>query len=89
MESRLFIKTAALLTTRIKDFALVTGISESDDWAEGEAIQKQLNNTFAGLQNPTLPSAAKLVKTAVDNGFNVDPRTLHAVHAAEAAWRSY
>lgn len=85
MESRLFITTAAALVRRIKDFALVTVI-DGDDQGEAEAIQKQINLAFSGLQNPTLPSAAKLRDTALEHYFDVDPRVLHRLQQAESCW---
>jgi hypothetical protein len=74
------------LVTRIKDFALVTSIGDGPDRATGEAIQKQITMAFAGLQNPTLPSATKLMETAIDHDFYVDPRVQHRIAQADSCW---
>lgn len=86
MESRLFIKTAAALITRIKDYSLASAVGLEPSRAEGEEIQKQINQAFTGLQNPTLPSAGKLIAEATSAGFTVDPRVLHRVNQAESCW---
>jgi hypothetical protein len=85
MESRIFIKTAALLAQRIKDHALLAA-TVKEDREEGDAIQKAVSAAFSGLQNPTLPSAYKLRDVALDNGFWVDPRVQHRLTQAESCW---
>lgn len=85
MESRLFIKTATQLITRIKDTALVAAISGANS-SESEAIQKQITAAFTGLQNPTLSSAARLRDTAIEHGYEVDGRVLHRLTHAENCW---
>ncbi len=85
MESRQFIKAAVVLTQRIKDHALMAS-TVKEDREEGNAIQKEVNTTFQGLQNPTLPSAYKLRDVALDNGFSVDPRVQHRLTQGESCW---
>lgn len=64
MESRLFIKNAATLITRIQ--------SATD--ADRESVQKDITNLFAGLQNYSLSSAYRLRDAAKAAGFIVDTR---------------
>jgi hypothetical protein len=78
MESRIFIKTAALLAQRIKDHALLAATVKED--------REAVSAAFSGLQNPTLPSAYKLRDVALDNGFWVDPRVQHRLTQAESCW---
>jgi hypothetical protein len=42
-----------------------------------EEVQKDINQLFAGLNNPTLPSAFKLRDAALRNGFQVNPKVLN------------
>lgn len=42
-----------------------------------ETVQKEVNQLFSGLQNPTLPSAFRLRDTAMRNGFHVSPMALN------------
>jgi hypothetical protein len=86
MESRQFIKAAVVLTQRIKDHDLMSSVAGKEDREEGNAIQKEVNAAFQGLQNPTLPSAYKLRDVAVDHGFNVDPRVLNRLAQGEGCW---
>lgn len=86
MESRQFIKAAAALTQRIKDNELVAGVSGNQNREEDNAIQKELNAAFQGLQNPTLPSAYKLRDVALDYGFMVDQRVQGRLQQGESLW---
>lgn len=79
MESRAFIRTAGALITRLKDTVVL-----NDE--ERGALQKDIQQAFQSLQNPTLPSATNLAESAINHGFVVDPKILHRLTQAEAVW---
>ena len=85
MESRAFIRNAQLLTIRIKDLSVTFGSHETIKTAR-DNVQKDLNQLFAGLQNPTLPSASKLCATALAAGLVVRPELQHRLQQAESCW---
>lgn len=87
MESRTFIKQAADLQRRIKDLNLAENLNVDTTQDNRQAIQKDLSQTFTGLQNPTLPSAYKLRDAALNAGYNVDPKILHRIQQAEGCWQ--
>ena len=76
MESTAFIREAATLMEDIKTFQAAY-LSPEEEMAQGTALQKRLNQSFAGLQNPTLPSAYKLRDVALGAGFFVEPKRQH------------
>jgi len=76
MESRAFIVAAKALITRIEDTHNTIGTAE-DLRSQREGLQKDVNQLFGGLQNPTLPSAYRLREAALRNGFYVDPKVQH------------
>jgi len=43
-------------------------------------VQQQLDQLFTGLTNPSLPSAKRLVESALRNKFIVDSRVIHRVN---------
>ena len=68
MDSRLFIKAAAPLITRIETMG---------DSAEDRAsVQKEVSSLFSGLQNPSLSSAYKLRDAALAAGLQVSAKVL-------------
>ena len=87
MDSRVFIKQAAELTRRISDLRLaeLTNIQVEQD--SHQAVQKDLTAAYAGLQNPTLPSAYRLRDVALNAGYTIDPRVLHRIAQAEGCWQ--
>ena len=76
MESTAFIREAATLIDDIKSFQ-VAYLSPEEEMAEGTALQKRVNQSFAGLFNPTLPSAYQLRDVALGAGFFVEPKRQH------------
>jgi hypothetical protein len=82
IESRAFITEAAVLIEDIKNFQAAY-LSHEEEVAQGTALQKRLNQSFAGLQNPTLPSAYKLRDAALGAGFFVDPKRQHLLASFE------
>ncbi len=66
MESRAFIKVATSLIERLKQTPAHSATRE-----EEQVMQKEVNQAFVGLQNPTLPSAYKLRDAALAAGYNV------------------
>ena len=87
MDSRNFIKTATALRQEIKDFS-VAHLSHEETQAQGGALQKDINAAFAGLQNPTLPSAEKLRDEALAAGFFVNPLVSQRIHEAGRCWQN-
>ncbi len=87
MESRTFIRQAAELQRRIKDLALAENLNVDTSQDSRQQIQKDLSQTFTGLQNPTLPSAYKLRDAAMQAGYTIDPKILHRIQQAEGCWQ--
>lgn len=82
MDSRIFIKEANELIDDIKVFKAAY-LQPEDEQMQGNALQKRTNVLFAGLQNPTLPSAYRLRDACAEVGLFVDPRTLQRIAAYE------
>jgi hypothetical protein len=76
MESRVFIKAADQMIERIADFQGNFGTSD-ELRAKREVIQRDLTALFAGLYNPTLPTAFRLRDVAQRAGFSIDTRVLN------------
>ncbi len=87
MESRTFIKQAADLQRRIKDMATAGYLDIEPTQDSRQAIQKDLSQTFTGLQNATLPSAYQLRDAAMQAGYTIDPKILHRIQQAEGCWQ--
>ena len=87
MQSQSFIKSAATLIERI-ELSGVVYVSPDEAQERDTAIQKDINQLFAGLQNPTLPSATRLRETALEHGFTVDPRVQQRLDQAERFWQA-
>lgn len=82
MQSTMFIKQANELATKIRTgISPMASVEEEQAWGNG--IQKELNNLFSGLANPTLPSAFQLRDVALDNGFTISPATREKLAAFE------
>lgn len=87
MESRTFIKLAAKLRERITLAALVSaGQSDEQQRQSHNEIQKEVNQLFAGLHNPTLPSAGKLRDIASTHGYSIEPKIHHRLRDGEGMW---
>lgn len=86
MESRTFIRIATSLRADIAAFAQ-SNLSQEETQAQGQALQKDINAAFSGLQNPTLPSAEKLRDEAVAAGFTVNPLVSQRISQAQNAWQ--
>ena len=76
MESRAWLVEAGTLVEDIKSFQAAY-LSPEEEMAQGTALQKRLNQSFAGLANPTLPTAYKLRDVALGAGFFVEPKRQH------------
>jgi septation ring formation regulator EzrA len=74
MESRAFIKYAKQLVKKIE-------LNEAEE-RRGD-VQKEINQLFAGLQNPSLPSAYELRDVALKHGYNVDSKVQHRLTTLE------
>jgi hypothetical protein len=73
MQSLAFIKAAGILISKINTNRHLIGTAV-ELHTQREAVQKEVAQLFAGLQNPTLPSAYRLRDTALRNGFLVDAK---------------
>lgn len=82
MESTVFIREAKVLIEEIETFAAAT-LSHEEEVYQGNNIQKMVQQAFAGLQNPTLPSAYRLRDAAHNAGFYIDPKVLHRLAGFE------
>ncbi len=76
MESTAFIREANILIDDIKSFQAAY-LNHEEEMAQGTVLQKRLNQSIMGLQNPTLPSAYKLRDAALGAGFFIEPKRLH------------
>ena len=76
MESRAFIRYAAGLIEVIEETHDTIGTAV-ELREQREEVQRDINQLFAGLYNPTLPSAFKLRDAALRNGFQVNPKVLN------------
>lgn len=85
MESRIFIKLATQLRKEIKEFS-EANLSHEETQVQGQALQKDIHAAFQGLQNPTLPSADKLLSEALNAGFAVPPQVVQRISQAQHAW---
>lgn len=63
MESRAWIKYAAEAATKM-----------TAEEVDRDAVQKEINQLFGSLQNPTLPSAYRLRDLALSKGYAVDAK---------------
>lgn len=85
MESRTFIRTSQILVEAINEFRNAH-LSHEEELAQGTALQKEINATLAGLQNPTLTSAERLMDAANAAGFAVNPQVQHRIRQALGVW---
>ena len=85
MESRAFYKYSTKLMAKIATIK-APNFTEVELHQMRIDTQKDLNQLFAGLQNPTLPSAYKLRNVAVAAGFTVDAKVQHRLQQAEGMW---
>lgn len=76
MESRTFIRQAAPLIKRL-EYTPANGDETSQN------IQREINQLFQGLQNPTLPSAYRLRDAALGAGYSVNPQILQRLSQFE------
>ena len=86
MESRAFIRQATAMVERVEKSNIGAATIEEEK-QKRDQIQKDLNQLFQGLQNPSLPSASKLAKQAQDNGFTVDAKVRNRIEQAESFWQ--
>lgn len=82
MESTAFIREAKVLINEIETFAAAT-LSHEEEAHQGNNLQKMIQQAFAGLHNPTLPSAYRLRDAALNAGFYVEPKVLHRLASFE------
>ena len=82
MESRAFIVAAKTLIEKIEGNRNTIGTADELQ-LQREAVQKEVGQLFAGLQNPTLPTAFKLRDTALRNGFGINPKILNEMSRFE------
>lgn len=85
MDSRVFIRVAGDLRKEIADFSKAN-LTAEEIQTHGQALQKDINAAFVGLQNPTLPSAEKLRDEALAAGFAVSPQVSQRITQAQNVW---
>jgi len=85
MESRAFIRHAQQLIVKIRNHA-ISSITQEENKASRDAIQKEINQLYSGSINPTLPSASRLCEVALKAGFTVRPEVQHRLTQAESCW---
>jgi hypothetical protein len=83
MESRAFIRQSSTLVRKIYESQNTIGTAEQLR-IQRENLQTEIRQLFAGLQNPTLPSAYRLRDTAMRYGFVVDAKILHRLAQLES-----
>jgi hypothetical protein len=87
MESRAFIKAAAVLIAKIAASQQTIGTAD-ELRTQRDGIQKEITATFTGLLNPTLPSAYKLRDTALRSGYTINPLVSQRIQQADQfAWQ--
>jgi hypothetical protein len=85
MQSLAFIKQAKVLTDKLNAFNAVV-VPAEEELEQGAALQKEINQLFQGLQNPSLPSASKLATLVQESGFQLDAKVRHRIEQAESFW---
>lgn len=82
MQSLAFIREARKLVRALDD-QRVAGFTRTIRSDERFETQKKIDQLFAGLYNPTLPSAFHLRNAALDCGYTVDRRVLNRLSQFE------
>lgn len=86
MESREFIRSARRVINAINDQRLLENIGSGDS-SKRQQIQREINQLFGGLQNPTLMAANELYQVATSSGYRVDQELQHWLARGEAMWQ--
>lgn len=76
MESRAFIIAAKELMVKIEDGRNTVGTA-AELQNQRETLQKEVNQLFSGLQNPSLMTAISLRDAAMRHGFHIPVATLN------------
>ena len=88
MNSRFFISEAQRLIKDINDFKVKSVIASVEEQnAEYEALNKRARELLAGLVNPTLPSAFRLVDLLLELDWPVDGKVLQKLGAGERMYQ--
>ena len=82
MESRAFIRAAGDLIEKINAGTPDSNTADQNEAAYNE-VQDEVTKLFAGLGNPTLPSAYRLRDVALEAGFQLDPKLLQRLSQFE------
>ena len=78
MNSLVFIRDAKLLIARMETVAQLAAGEDRDQQAK--QVQDDLNYLCNNMTNPSLPSASKLVQSALRYKFALDSRVIHKVN---------
>lgn len=70
MDSRIFIKQAQALIGKMNE-EVGSGVQVNEE------TQREINNLFKSLDNPTLPTAYRLRDSALIAGYTVQPQVLN------------
>lgn len=82
MESRAFIKAAAVLIEKIEAAGNTIGTNTERD-ATRDALQKEVSSLMTANLNPTLPSAFRLRDVAKRAGYSIAPPVMQRLAAFE------
>lgn len=85
MESRAFIRAAISLAKQVRDYRTKEVVFGSNG-QQRQALQKEINNLFSALQNPTLLAAANLRDVAIDADFRINPAVMTRLRQGEQMW---
>ena len=85
MESRAFIRAANTLAKQVRDYRTQDAVFGGNG-QQRAALQKEINNLFSSLQNPTLLAAVNLRNDAQDAGFHINPAVLARLRQGEQMW---
>lgn len=84
MQSKTFITEARQLINDLDNFKVrLSFMGYEEENQTRRSLQRRVNQLFAQLQNPTLPSAYKLRDAAYDAGLEVDRVVRHRLSAME------
>jgi hypothetical protein len=87
MESRVFIREAAVLIIDIENYLSLQAVRQVTENTElAHDLQTRINQLFSALQNPTLPSAETLRTKAVAAGFTVSNKVSNEIDKYNTYW---
>lgn len=86
MESRSFIKAANQLAKTFRDYRMQEVVLGSNNSQQRAHLQREANNLFAVMHNPTLLAADNLYTAAMEAGLQVAPAVQQKIHRGRQMW---